>query len=62
MAKAERLDLESLAPLLTEEDEEALAAIDEAVRDADAARTVSSEEVRKQMTQWISASSTPKER
>ncbi|MGD0302467.1 MAG: hypothetical protein ABSE86_35780 [Bryobacteraceae bacterium] len=44
------------------EDEEALAAIDEGIHDAEAGRTVPAEEVRKLMAQWITASSTPKER
>lgn len=60
MAKAKKFDLEAPVPLVDEEDEETLAAIDEGIRDADAGRTISAEQVRRQVTQWISASSTPK--
>ena len=62
MAKVKKFDLEAPQLFFREEDQKTLAAIDQAVRDADAGRTVSSEKVRKQMTQWFSASSTPKER
>ena len=47
MAKAKEFDLESSAPILDEEDEETLAAIDEGIRDADAGRVVPAEKVRK---------------
>jgi len=46
MAKAHKSDLENPAPILDDEDEETLAAIDEGIRDADAGRVVSSERVR----------------
>jgi predicted transcriptional regulator len=62
MAKAKRFDLESPAPILHEEDEETLAAIDEGLRDAKAGRTVPAEEVRKRLLKWITASSTRKGR
>jgi predicted transcriptional regulator len=62
MAKAKKFDLESPAPILDDEDEETLAAIDEGIRDAAAGRTVPSEDVRKLLPQWISASGTPKGR
>jgi predicted transcriptional regulator len=62
MAKAKKLELESAAPILDEEDEETLAAIDEGIRDAKAGRTVPAEEVRKRLPKWITASSTRKER
>ena len=45
-----------------DEDEQTLAAIDEGIRDAEAGRTVSGEEARKLLPQWIIASSTHKER
>ena len=48
MAEAKKLYLEDPAPILDEEDEETLAAIDEGVRDADEGRTVPIAEVRKQ--------------
>ncbi len=62
MAKAKKFDLEAPIPLLDEEDEETLAAIDDGIRDAEAGRTVPAGEVRRDLTQWISASSTPKKR
>jgi hypothetical protein len=62
MAKAHKFDLENPAPILDEEDEETLCAIDEGVRDAQAGRTISAEEVRKRLPKWITASSTRKER
>jgi predicted transcriptional regulator len=62
MAKAKKFEPESPAPILDEEDEETLAAIDEGVRDAKAGRTVPSEEVRKRLPKWITSSSTRKGR
>jgi predicted transcriptional regulator len=62
MAKAKKFDLENPTPILDDEDEETLAAIDEGIRDAVAGRTVPSEDVRKLLAQWISASGTPKGR
>ena len=61
MAKMKKFELEDPVPVLDDEDEETLAAIDEGVRDAEAGRTVPSEEVRKLLPKWISASSTRKE-
>ncbi len=62
MAKAQRLDLKDIVPIVDDEDEETLAAIDEGIRDADAGRIIPTEEVRKLLPKWISASSTHKER
>jgi len=62
MAKAKKFELESPVPILDEEDEDTLAAIDEGVRDAKAGRTVPAEEVRKRLPKWITASSTRKGR
>jgi predicted transcriptional regulator len=62
MAKANRLDLDDGLPIPQHEDEETLAAIDEGIRDADGGRTVASEEVRKLLPTWLSASNTRKER
>ena len=62
MAKAKKLEFDSPAPVREDEDEETLAAIDEGVNDAEAGRTVPAEEVRKRLPQWITASSTRKER
>jgi len=58
MAKAKKFELESPAPILDEEDEETLAAIDQDIRDAKAGRTVPAEEVRKRLPKWITASRT----
>jgi len=62
MAETKKLFLEDPAPILDEEDEETLAAIEEGIRDADEGRTVPIEEVRKQMRERITASSSQKER
>ena len=60
MGKVKESEFENPAPVLDDEDEETLAAIDEGIRDADAGRTVPAEEVRKLLPQWITASSTCK--
>jgi predicted transcriptional regulator len=62
MAKASRIEFDEPAPLNEEEDEEALAAIDEGIRDAEAGRTVPIEEVRRLLPGWITASCSRKER
>lgn len=63
MANLDELDLDDPAPVLEDEDDETLAAIDEGIRDAAAGRTVPIEEVRKLLPQWITtASSSRKER
>jgi hypothetical protein len=56
MAKVKKFELESPAPILDEEDEESLAAIDEGIRDANAGRTVPAEEVRKRLPKWVAGS------
>lgn len=48
------VDLNQSIPLVEEEDEETLAAIDRGIKDADEGRTVSSDEVRKMIPEWIS--------
>ena len=58
MAKTKKFDLDKPAPVVDDEDEEALAAIDEGMRDADAGRTVPAEEVRRLLPKWTTASST----
>jgi hypothetical protein len=62
MAKVNKFEVEPPVPMIDDEDEETLAAIDEGIRDAEAGRTVPSQEARKLMPQWISASSTHKKR
>jgi predicted transcriptional regulator len=61
MAEASKLDHGQLPPIIDEENEETLAAIDEGLRDAEAGRTVSIEEVRELLPKWITASSLHKE-
>jgi hypothetical protein len=61
MVKAEKFDLDQPFPIADDEDPETLAAIDQGIRDSAAGRTVPSEEVRKLLPQWISASNTRKE-
>lgn len=62
MAKVSKIDFDDPTGIDEEEDEETLAAIDDGIRDAKAGRTVPIEEVRKRMPQWITASSSHKER
>ncbi|HTS34486.1 MAG TPA: hypothetical protein VMH04_02375 [Candidatus Solibacter sp.] len=62
MAKAKKFDLEDTAPILDEEDEETLAAIDEGIRDAEAGRVVPAKKVRELLPTWITASTTRKKR
>ncbi len=62
MAELKRLDFDDPPPILDDEDEETLAAIDEGIRDASAGRVVSMEDVRKLLPQWITTSSSRKER
>jgi predicted transcriptional regulator len=62
MADATKFGFEDPAPIVDEEDEETLKAIDEGIRDAEAGRTVPIQEVRKLLPQWITASSSPKRR
>ncbi len=60
MTKAKEY-VEKPAPIIEEEDEATLAAIDEGIRDAKAGRAVSIERVRKLLPKWITASSSRKE-
>jgi len=62
MAKAKESDFEKPAPVIEEEDDATLAAIDEGIRDAKAGRTVALEKVRKLLPKWITASSSRKDR
>jgi predicted transcriptional regulator len=62
MAKSKKFDLEAPPPIVEEEDEETLAAIDEGIRDAEAGRVVSAEKARELLPKWTTASSTRKER
>ncbi|MFZ0913173.1 MAG: hypothetical protein WBQ76_14990 [Candidatus Korobacteraceae bacterium] len=58
MAKVKKFELEDPVPILDDEDAETLAAVDEGICDAEASRTVPSQEVRKLLPKWISAPST----
>ena len=62
MAESKKLDLDNPVPILDEEDEDTLAAIDEGIRDAEAGRTIPIEEVRNRLPQWITESSSRKKR
>jgi predicted transcriptional regulator len=62
MAKAKEFDLDRPAPVIDDEDEETLAAIDEGICDAEAGRTIPIEKVRKRLHKWITASSSRKGR
>jgi predicted transcriptional regulator len=62
MAGTKELDFDDPIRLLDNEGEEDLAAVDEGIRDAEAGRTVTMEEVRKLMPRWITASSSPNKR
>ena len=53
MAKAHKFNLENPAPILDEEDEETLAAIDEGIRDAEAGRVVPAGKARELLPKWI---------
>ncbi len=54
MAKAKEFDIERPIPVVEDEDEETLAAIDEGIRDAEAGRTIPIEKVRKLLHDWAS--------
>lgn len=62
MAKAKEFEFEKPVPIVDDEDDQTLAAIDEGIRDAKAGRTVPSEQVRKLLPKWTTASSTRKDR
>ena len=61
MAKGNEFEPENAAAS-QDEDEATLAAIDEGLRDTKAGRAILIEEVRKLLPQWITASSSRKER
>jgi len=62
MADAKKINFNEPAPLIVEEDDATLAAIDRGVKDADAGRTVPLEEVRKMIPEWISKFESRKKR
>ena len=63
MGEVKKLDFEDdSAPILKEEDETTLAAIDRGIKAADECRVVPLEEVRQRVQQWATKSSSPKTR
>jgi len=56
MAKTKESDFERPAPVLDEEDDATLEAIDEGLRDSKSGRTVPIEKVRELLPKWISES------
>jgi len=59
---AKKLDLSESAPILDEEDEETLAAIDRGIKAADDGRVVPLEDVRRRMQTWLTKPSSQKTR
>jgi predicted transcriptional regulator len=51
MTKSKKFDFENPAPVVDDEDDETLAAIDEGMRDAEAGRTVPAGEVRRMLAE-----------
>ena len=62
MGESRRIDFDDPSPVLDEEDEETLAAIDRGIKAADEGRVFPLEEVRERMKQWLTKSSSPKTR
>jgi len=61
MAKTKKI-LDEPVPILDEEDEATLAAIDRGIEAADEGRVVSLEQVRQRIQKWFTKSSSPKTR
>jgi predicted transcriptional regulator len=55
-------DFDQSAPILDQEDEATLAAIDRGIQSADDGRIVPLDEVRQRMNRWLTKSSSPKTR
>jgi predicted transcriptional regulator len=62
MGEVKKQDFSESAPILQEEDEATLAAIDRGIQAADEGRAVSLDEARRRMGQWLTTSSSPKTR
>ena len=60
MGDAKKLDLNESAPILDEEDEATLAAIDRGIKAADEGRVVPLEDVRRRMQTWLTKPSSQK--
>jgi predicted transcriptional regulator len=61
MAKTKKI-LDEPVPILDEEDETTLAAIDRGIKAADEGRVVSLGQVRQRIQEWLTKSSSPKTR
>lgn len=62
MAEVKKLDFNEPLPILDEEDEATLAAIDRGIKAADEGRVVPLKEVRQRTKKWLTKSSSPKTR
>jgi predicted transcriptional regulator len=62
MAEAKNEDIDQSVPVLNEEDDSTLAAIDRGILSADQGRLVSLEDARQRMNRWLTKSSSPKTR
>jgi predicted transcriptional regulator len=62
MAEAKNEDIDQSVPVLNEEDDSTLAAIDRDILSADQGRLVSLEDARQRMNRWLTKSSSPKTR
>jgi predicted transcriptional regulator len=62
MGRAKKLDFDEAVPILEEEDETTLAAIDRGIKAADEGRVVPLEEAKQRMKTWPTRSSSPKTR
>lgn len=62
MAKIKESDFEQPIPIVDDEDESTLAAIDRGIEDAKSGLVVSDGHLRELLPKWISMSSTPKKR
>ena len=62
MGVVNKVDFDEPAPILDEEDQETLAAIDRGIKAADEGRVVPLEEVRRRLQTWRTSSSSPKTR
>jgi predicted transcriptional regulator len=62
MSKAKKMERDDADPLLEDEDEATLAAIDRGTKAADEGRVVSLEKVRQRMKTWLTKSSSQKTR
>jgi predicted transcriptional regulator len=60
MAKSKKFDLDTPPPVVDDEDDETLGAIDDGMRDAEAGRTVPAEDVPALLRKWTIASPTRK--